>query len=91
MKSTRLSYGAMALAGMAFAATVSAQPYDVGTAFTYQGQLKDDGRPVTNTCDFDFALYDAAGGGSQVGFTVSTNSVAVVDGLRRGLCVVGHC
>lgn len=39
----------------------------VGTAFTYQGQLIFDGTPVNDTCDFEFGLWDAPSGGSQVG------------------------
>ena len=42
----------------------------VGTAFTYQGELKKEGFPVTAAvpgCDFKFRLYDAELGGTQVG------------------------
>jgi hypothetical protein len=39
----------------------------VGTTFTYQGRLQKDGNPVNSTCDFQFALFDAASGGSQWG------------------------
>lgn len=53
----------------------------VGTAFTYQGQLKDASGPVTNSCDFQFDLWDALSGGSQVGSTLSLTSVAVSQGL----------
>lgn len=53
----------------------------LGTAFTYQGQLKQDGAPVTGSCDFQFGLWTAQGGGSQVGGTYSPTAVTVVNGL----------
>ena len=37
---------------------------EMGTAFTYQGQLESSGSLVTANCDFQFALYDAASGGT---------------------------
>jgi hypothetical protein len=43
----------------------------VGTAFTYQGQLLRSGDPVTATCDMAFRLYDEATGGAQVGSPIS--------------------
>lgn len=52
-----------------------------GTAFTYQGQLKQSGTPVTNTCGFHFGLWDAATGGSQIGVTQTVSSVSVTNGL----------
>jgi len=53
----------------------------LGTAFTYQGQLKRDGHPVTDTCDFRFTLYDAPSGGNQVGPMQAETGVAVTNGL----------
>lgn len=53
----------------------------LGTAFTYQGQLKKGGSPVNGTCDLQFKLYDAASGGTQIGSTQSKVNVAVSDGL----------
>ena len=41
----------------------------LGAAFTYQGRLDRDGQPFTGTCDFQFGLWDAASGGSQIGLT----------------------
>ena len=38
----------------------------LGTTFTYQGRLTDANSPVSATCDFQFSLFDAASGGSQV-------------------------
>jgi hypothetical protein len=49
------------------------------SAFTFQGHL-DKGGAVTDTCDFQFKLYNASGGGSQVGATLNRNGVAVSDG-----------
>ncbi len=59
----------------------------MGTAFTYQGQLKETGGPVNGTTDFEFSLWDAAGsgsppsGGMQIGGTQSVDNVAVTSGL----------
>ena len=54
----------------------------VGTAFTYQGQLKDGSSPANGTYDFEFVLYDAAVGGAQVPGTpiVTKDDVAVSGG-----------
>ncbi len=60
-----------------------------GTSFTYQGELRQNGLPVTNTSpgvDMVFVLWDAPTGGSQIGpmlsFTAgSANPVAVVNGI----------
>lgn len=52
-----------------------------GTAFTYQGQLKDGGAPVSGVRAFEFRLYDAATYGAQVGTTVSLPGVVVSGGL----------
>lgn len=32
---------------------------NAGTAFTYQGQLKNNGAAVNGTCSFQFGLWDA--------------------------------
>ncbi len=52
----------------------------LGTAFTYQGQLKDDGLPANAAYDFQFKLFDAATAGAQVGSTVLKGDVAVSGG-----------
>ena len=53
----------------------------VGAAFTYQGRLTDGGSPANGSYDFQFRLYDAADGGSQVGSTVTQEDTPVTDGL----------
>jgi hypothetical protein len=58
----------------------------LGTAFTYQGQLKKGGSPISDTCDFQFSLWDAAGsgspptGGNRIGIT-QTATISVTNGL----------
>ena len=68
---------ALTLALAAGSASALAQP----TAFTYQGQLKNSGTVVNTPTDIQYELFDAAVGGSQVGFTVTRSSEAVTDGL----------
>jgi hypothetical protein len=54
----------------------------VGTAFTYQGELKTTGgTPITGSCSFQFRLWDAAAAGTQVGTTQTVSGVAVTGGL----------
>lgn len=59
----------------------------MGTGFTYQGQLQKDGAAVSNSCDFTFSLWDAAGsgsppaGGNQLGGNQAINGVTVSRGL----------
>ncbi len=53
----------------------------LGTAFTYQGRLTDGGSPANGAYDFQFKLYDASTGGSQVGGTVTKSGVSVSNGL----------
>lgn len=50
----------------------------VGTAFTYQGRLIQNGSPVSDTCDLMFVLYDAENGGNYL--TDSGTIVNVSDG-----------
>jgi hypothetical protein len=54
---------------------------DIGTTFTYQGQLLDGSSAVDDTCDIQFSLYDAATDGAQVGSTVTKMNVDVDNGL----------
>ena len=59
-----------------------AQPFSpVGNGFTYQGSLKNNGSPANGQFDFQFKLYDALSGGTQVGNTLTVSNQAVTDGL----------
>lgn len=53
----------------------------LGTSFTYQGRLTDGGSSANGTYDFQFDLYNAATGGSQVGSTSIQSDIPVTDGL----------
>ncbi len=54
---------------------------NVVTSFTYQGQLKQDGRPVDALCDFHFSLWDDPEEGAVIGGTLSFSGVSVGSGL----------
>jgi hypothetical protein len=51
-----------------------------GTAFTYQGQLKNAGNAVNGTCAMAFRLYDDPSGSGLIGSPITT-TVPVTDGL----------
>jgi hypothetical protein len=80
MVTKHLSAAGIGLAGLALAVGALAQtPLD--SAFTYQGQLRQAGAPVTDSADFRFSLWDAYAGGNQIGTTQSLTSVEVTNGL----------
>src|SRR5437763_15165202 len=51
------------------------------SSFTYQGRLTDGGRPANGNYDVQFALWDSASGGTQIGSTQTLNTVAVSNGV----------
>lgn len=51
------------------------------TAFTYQGSLKNGGVAANGNYDFEFVLFDALSGGTQLGSPIAQNSVAVSNGI----------
>lgn len=57
---------------------IAADP--VSSAVTFQGQLKQDGKPVDGTCEFFFSLYDAETNGTSVA-DVGPATLDVTDGL----------
>lgn len=61
----------------AFCITAAAQ----ATEFTYQGQMTTSGSPATGNHDFEFALFDAVSGGTQVGSTIGLTGIAVTNGI----------
>jgi hypothetical protein len=71
-----------AVLGVTVALFVSAaHAAPVGTAFTYQGSLRDGSVPAEGSFDLEFTLYDDAAGGSPVVPAVVVEDVAVELGL----------
>ena len=54
---------------------------ELGTAFAYQGQLKQNGQPMEGTADLVIMLYDDPAAGAQVGPTVTKPAHPVENGL----------
>ncbi|MDB6067201.1 MAG: hypothetical protein JWR26_3409 [Pedosphaera sp.] len=52
-----------------------------GTAFTYQGQLQNNGIPATGSFDLQFELYDSVIAGNQIGSGLHYAPVVVTNGL----------
>ncbi|MFN8453923.1 MAG: hypothetical protein U0401_04495 [Anaerolineae bacterium] len=53
----------------------------IGSAFTYQGRLNSGGAPANGSFDFQFKLFDAAGGGTQIGGVATKAATSVANGL----------
>jgi hypothetical protein len=68
------------LAGLMFILLACSQALAQTTAFTFQGRLTSGGAAASGTFSMQFKLFDAAGGGTQQGATLSQN-VAVDGGL----------
>jgi hypothetical protein len=68
----------MAQAGQPAAALAPA--VDVGSTFTYQGLLQQNGAAFDGSCDIEFRLFDALTVGTQVGATQTKNAQAVSKG-----------
>lgn len=60
--------------------TTSTMAAGYGTAISYQGYLVDSSSPASGNYDFEFRLYDAETGGSQVGSTITVDDLSVSDG-----------
>src|SRR5947209_1620620 len=51
------------------------------SSFTYQGRLTDSGAAANGNYDLQFALFDSASGGTQIGATQTLNAIAVNNGV----------
>ena len=56
-------------------------PSVLDNAIGYQGQISLNGSPVSDYCDFEFSLWDAAVGVSQIGSVQIKTNIDVQDGL----------
>lgn len=73
-----------AFAALAVLSTIDYQQstlYAQGTAFTYQGQLQNNGSLANGTYNLQFQLYTNSSGGTAVAGPVATNGVTVSNGL----------
>lgn len=69
------------LGGLALVLLISLSVNAQTTSFNYQGSLNTSGTPANGNHDFEFALFDASVGGSQLGATQTRTSVAVTNGV----------
>ena len=83
MRKIRIFMLVMLVLGSFCLSYVQAAP--LGTAFTYQGRLTDNGSPANGAYDFIFTLYDAASGGSAVGSPVTLGDILVSQGQFTAL------
>jgi hypothetical protein len=75
-------FSRLALAAVLGSLLISIQPAPAqGTAFTYQGELNNNGSPANGSYDLQFSLFDAATNGDQIGGTVTNLAVGVTNGL----------
>ncbi len=81
-----LSFATLLIASVAIVDAQGPNPRapraNLGTAFTYQGQLKNSGTAYSGSgaCDFQFKLYDASSAGTRIGSTQTASSVSVSSG-----------
>jgi hypothetical protein len=52
-----------------------------GTAFTYQGQLQNNGSPANGSYDLTFAVFTDSNGVNQVGSTLTNTATGITNGL----------
>lgn len=71
------------------AAAQSPGDFSLGTAFTYQGRLQQQGRPAEGRFDLSFELFDARDGGSSFG-RIDRFDVAVSGGAFAAELDFGH-
>src|SRR6266516_586475 len=82
MRPKLLNKNSLAVAAMALAFLLAANSaFAQGSSFTYQGRLTDGGAAANGLYDLQFALFDSASSGAQIGSTQTLNSVLVSAGV----------
>jgi hypothetical protein len=76
----RKAWSIAALIALTATAAPALAQIPMGTAFTYQGQLKAFGLPASGQFDMRFRIFDAGTGGNQVGPTMSALDVGITLG-----------
>ncbi len=61
--------------------SITGAPSALGSVIGYQGQLLLSGEPVNGACNFQFSLWNAQSGPSQIGSTQSRSSITVTNGM----------
>jgi hypothetical protein len=77
LMNTRISCIAVVLFLIVVPSSLVAQ----GTAFTYQGQLQNNGAPASGTYNLQFTLYTNGSGGTSVAGPVTDGAVVITNGL----------
>ena len=79
---TKLTLRTLALAAILLSAlNPQLSTFAQGTGFTYQGVLNDQGAPANGAFDLQFNLFTLPAGGAPIGPLVSTNDLAISNGL----------
>ena len=73
--------GMLAVLFLILAVSLAFAQAPLGTAFTYQGQLKSEGQPYTGTCDFQFGLYNVLTGGTSLGDPIVLTEIPLTEGF----------
>lgn len=68
------------VAGLVAAAGASLAQSPVGSAFSYQAELRQSGTPVNGAADFRFRLFDSVANGLQIGTELAVNNAALTGG-----------
>ena len=70
----------VALIALLSAVILQPSAFAQGTAFTYQGQLSDNGNPANGSYDLTFAVFDALTVGNQVGSSLTNAATSASNG-----------